>query len=240
MHIDKKTHAVSLKAIDNDASFSNDRTGVQKYSFSTLKSMYFKNALKVVCQLIYGPDRAKAEFNRCWRNSAAITHNHRTTAVTVDLSKVDRRSREIAIALSAFTGAQSIAFPDSIDKSFYEKLMDFDKNPKLKDEYLATIAPRISKEALEAARMRLDDAIEHAKKLNEDNKVFDDAAWRNPDKLRSLTGVKSSFSVFDSQGNKTVLKSGSNQYMGRFLINICPSYYKRDLMNMLFVPKHNQ
>ena len=240
IHIDKVTHAVSLKGIDNDASFSNDRTGVQTYSFSTLKSMYFRNALKVVCQLIYGRDRMNAEFNRCWRHSAAITHDRRTAAVTIDLSKVDENSREIAIALSAFTGSQTLAFPDAIDKSFYDKLMDFDKNPKLKDEYLATIAPRISKEALEAARMRLDDAIEHAKRLNDDKMVFDDAAWRNPDKLRSLTGVKTSFSVFDVNGNKTTLKNGSNQYMGKFLINICPSYYKRDVMNRLFVPDHKQ
>ena len=239
MRIDKKNLDVMLKAIDNDASFSMDRIGVQKYKFSVTKSRYFKNALKIICRMIHGDDRWKAEFDKCWNKSSAITHDVRTGVVTVNMAKIDKKSREVAIALSALIGAQTIAYPDAIDKEFYDKLMELDKTPALKEEYLATIAPRLSDGALKAARMRLDDAIKYAKRLNDANRVFDGAAWRNPANLNALVGLKASVYIYDTNGGNVKMSGQSNQYISDFLIRTCPSYYKRDFMNLLFAEPAN-
>ena len=235
LSIDKNTHEVTLKAIDNDASFSNDRIGVQKFKFSVSKSRNFKNAMKKICQIVYGENRWKAEYSKCM-NSKAITQDRRTGVVTVDMAKVDRPTREIGIALSALVGSQTIAHPDAIDKAFYDKLMELDKKPGLKEDYLATVAPRLSGEALKAARLRLDDAIEYAKYLNDNGRVFDDTAWQTPAKLKHLTGIKATVTVYASDGGSA--KLGDNTpYVTDFLIRTCPSYYKRDYMNFLFAEK---
>ena len=235
LNIDKNTHQVTLKAIDNDASFSNDRIGVQKFKFSVSKSRHFKNAMKKICQIVHGENRWKAEYSKCM-NSKAITQDRRTGVITVDMAKVNRQTREIGIALSALVNSQTIARPDAIDKAFYDKLMELDKNPGLKEDYLATVAPRLSGEALKAARLRLDDAIEYAKQLNDNDMVFDDTAWQTPAKLKSLIGIKSTVTVYASDGGSS--KLGDNTpYVTDFLIRTCPSYYKRDYMNFLFAEK---
>ena len=237
LSIDKNTHEVTLKAIDNDASFSNDRIGVQKFKFSVSKSRNFKNAMKKICQIVYGENRWKAEYSKCM-NSKAITQDRRTGVITVDMAKVNRQTREIGIALSALVGSQTIAHPDAIDKAFYDKLMELDKKPGLKEDYLATVAPRLSGEALKAARLRLDDAIEYAKYLGDNDMVFDDTAWQTPAKLKPLTGIKSTVTVYASDGGSA--KLGDNTpYVTDFLIRTCPSYYKRDYMNFLFAEKNN-
>ncbi|MBR2838459.1 MAG: hypothetical protein IKE55_06740 [Kiritimatiellae bacterium] len=237
LHIDKTTHVVTLKAIDNDASFSAERIGVQKYRFSPAKSRWFKNALSVICQQIHGDDW-KAEFNKCWK-SAAVSCDVRTGRVTVDIAKVNKTSREAAIALSAMLGPQTIAHPDAIDKEFYDKLMELDTKPELKEKYFATIAPRLSSESLEAARTRLDDAIAYAKNLYKAGRVFDAAAWQDSTTLNSLGKLKASCNVYDTTGKRIELDCKSqnanlNKYTQKFLVNTCTSYYCRDFMNWLF------
>ena len=86
--------------------------------------------------------------------------------------------------------------------------------------------------------MRLDDAIEYAKYLNDNGRVFDDTSWQTPAKLKHLTGIKATVTVYASDGGSA--KLGDNTpYVTDFLIRTCPSYYKRDYMNFLFAEKNN-
>ena len=68
--------------------------------------------------------------------------------------------------------------------------------------------------------------------------VFDDTAWQTPAKLKPLTGIKSTVTVYASDGGSAKL-SDKTPYVGPFLIRTCPSYYKRDYMNFLFTEKNN-
>ena len=50
--------------------------------------------------------------------------------------------------------------------------MEMDANPDKKKEYLESLKPRISAAALKATENRLNEAIEHAKNLSLDGKVY--------------------------------------------------------------------
>ena len=54
VHVDKDTNEVTIKGIDNDASFSSWRIGLQKYSLDKEKAPYFEEQLKNVCSKIHG------------------------------------------------------------------------------------------------------------------------------------------------------------------------------------------
>lgn len=240
INIDKTTHDVKLKGIDNEVSFSEERIGVQKFRFTRRKSSLLKKALEKVCLGICNGDRdqARALVGKCWRNSPALRIDSQKKEVTLDLSKIDRTNRELAIAYSALTGAQTISLPDTIDKAFYDKLIDLDKNSKLKEDFFAKIAPRLSGPALEAARQRLDDAIEYAKHLNDKNKVFTDDDWQKPAKLESLGKLPLSVNVYDAQGGRITLTPKKfpaiKSYIERFLIGCCGNFYNRDYIGNMF------
>ena len=77
INIDRTTHDVKLKAIDNEVSFSEERIGVQKFRFSRRKASSLKRSLEYVCLGICKGDQeqAKALVKKCWRNSAALRIN---------------------------------------------------------------------------------------------------------------------------------------------------------------------
>ena len=164
--------------------------------------------------------------------------DQRPKAVTLDLSKVDRTNRELAMAYSALTGAQTISLPDTIDKAFYDKLIDLDTNQNLKEDFFAKLAPRLSGRALEAARQRLDDAIAHARFLNDNDKVFKDEDWQNPAKLKSLGKIHSSVNVYDANGARINVDPRQfpeiKQAIERYLIGSCGNFYNRDYLSGLF------
>ena len=240
INIDKTTHNVKLKGIDNEVSFSEERIGVQKFKFTKRKASLLKRALEKVCLGISNGDRTMARelVQKCWRNSPALKIDSIRKEITLDLSKIDRTNRELAIAYSALTGAQTISLPDAIDQAFYNKLIELDKNSNLKDDFFAKIAPRLSGRALEAARQRLDDAIEYAKHLNEKNKVFKDDDWQKPAKLESLGKLPGSVNVYDAKGGRITLTPNKfpaiKSYLERFLIGCGGNFYNRDYLSGMF------
>ena len=243
LNIDRTTHDVKLKGIDNEVAFSEERIGVQKFRFSSRKSSMLKRTLEHVCLAICKGDRelAKAQFRKCWKNSPALRIDSHRKEVTLDLSKIDRTNRELAIAYSGMTGAQTIALPDTIDEAFYKKLMDLGDKPELKDAFFAKLAPRLSGRALEAARARLDDAIEYAKHLNDEKQVFKDEDWLNPDKRDTRGVIHHAINVYDVNGARITLDPRNKDFeaikmpIERCLIGSCGNLYKRDYLHQAFV-----
>jgi hypothetical protein len=237
LHIDETTHAVTLKAIDNEASFVNNRIGVQKYKFTGQHAHDFTDNLANVCSTIHEDDEDGIEYARC-AGSGAVKEEE-GGAITVDLAKAGE-SREIALALTMTVGAQSVALPDVIDEEMYDKLMELAASDDAKAEYFATIAPRLSPEALDAAKLRLEDAIAHARKLHDDGKVVKEDAWpavanadRPDDAGTKLTVTKQSKEVvevspelFDDPREK--------RFVQDCIKGSAPSYYLRDDLDKLF------
>ena len=229
VHIDKTTHDVSVKAIDNDASFSANRTGLQKFRLGGVKAENFLDTLEDICKSLHDKD-ANDEYEKRVSNDPAITRNG-NGEITVDLSKA--QSPEVKMALNNVMGLQSIAMPEEIDQEFYDKLMEMDRNPNQRKAYLDSIAPRLSPEALDATAKRLDEAIAHAKKLKDENKVYSDAKWQNPNTLAQMPGLKDKVEIAKSDGTNVTVGNKIG-FVRNYCVVDCPSYYKRDYLDRMF------
>ena len=226
---DKGTYEVTVKGIDNDASFSSWRVGLRKYALSKGMANYFDMKLKMVCEEIFGRGW-KREYNSRVSKDPAIVKNPNGT-VTIDLSKA--KSPEIAMAIPKLLGMQSVALPSEIDKGFYDKLMEMDRDPAKKQAFLESIAPRISPDALKATEARLDEAIAHAKTLDKEGKVYGDAQWKNRLKLSQMPAIESSVKIQKSNG-KTIEVTSDIGCVSLYCVRSCPSLYKRDFFHSMF------
>ena len=145
IHVDKDTHEVTVKGIDNDASFSATRIGLMKFALSKDKTALYFDQLKEVCQKLHGKNWKREYDNRVSKDPAIVRNGN---TMTIDLTKAT--THEARMAIIHTMGLQSIALPEEIDEDFYNHLIAMDNDPAKKREYLNSIAPRISPEALSA------------------------------------------------------------------------------------------
>ena len=234
-NVTTNTFDVTVKAIDNDASFTERQVGLQKYTLDEDKAGKFFDELKDECKKLFG-EGWEREYQRVAKD-VGITKNE-DGSMTIDLAKA--KSPEVKMALIQILGVQSIAIPEEIDKEFYDKLMEMDKDPAKKRAFLDTIKPRISKAALKTTENRLKEAIEHAKKLDKEGKVFGNDDWKDTDRLSKMHRIADGVKIVNSDGKRVVIdkkmcvnKKGRN-FVDQYLTNSCPSYYKRDYLQYMF------
>ncbi len=240
LHIDENNHDVTLKGIDNDASFVKNRIGMQKYKFEGEKAQEFLAFLDEVCSTIHNGDEEGAEFERC-NKSPAISADEETGTVIVDLSKAGT-AQEIGLALTMTVGAQSIAMPDVIDSDMYDRLMELDQNDNAKAAYFDSIRPRLSDEGFEAAKLRLEDAIRYAKELKDAKKVVGGDDWIAIASAKRPDGAGEKLKVVNSSGDEIEVTAETfndeDPRLKRFaqdgIKGSCPSYYMRDGLDGLF------
>ena len=217
VHVDPTTQKVTVKGIDNDASFSQYRIGIDKFAFDKERTELFKQQLEELAKSVDSRN-AKAVVARMMTDPG-ITVDAKGN-VTVDVSKL--KDKSIIFPLMEVTGAQSLARPDKIDVKTYESLMALKEGSAKRDEYLNSIRPRLSDASYKAAVSRLDDAIAHADKLKEDGKVIDDEGWldvaEEPPKKDEVTSKKLNGAEKSLGG--TIAKAVNSES--------CPSYFARD------------
>ena len=228
VHIDKDTREVTVKGIDNDASFSSWQIGLQKYALDKNGAARFVAKLKDVCEKIHGKGGGR-EYKSRVSKDPGITNNA-DGSLTVDLENAS--SPEIKMAIIATLGLQNVALPEEIDQDFYDKLMEMDEDPAKKNAYLDSIKPRISPDALKATESRLNEAIAYAKKLKADGKVYGEADWKTQWNLLNMSEIKSSVKIVKSDGKTITVKPGIG-YVNDFFERDCPSLYKRDYFHQM-------
>ena len=230
VNVGKKNHSVTVKAIDNDASFSAIRTGVQRYVIPVSRNERFQKELMTICKSFHGKNDAQARADQIMKDPG-LQVDPKTNAIIIDLSK--SKSLELELVVGRVIGARVTALPEEIDRSFYNVLMEMDENPAKKKAYLDSIAPRISQEALKAAEQRLDDAIAHAKKLNAKGRVFDEGDWTDERKLSGLTNTKTKLKFVKLDGTTKIVKPNIKGVKD-YLETSTPSLYKRDKFDKMF------
>ena len=146
----------------------------------------FLAELKAECEALYGKNAGDTEYNDRVSTDPAIVRGE-GGALTVDLAKAN--SPEVKMALNKVLGVHGIVIPEEIDREFYDKLMQMRGNTAARKNYLNSLRPRLSPEALRAAEMRLDSAIEHAEKLHSQGKVYGDEQWKNLNVLSSMSDL---------------------------------------------------
>ena len=135
---------MTVKAIDNDASFSAKQIGMNKFALDKDAAEKFDRILRNICFDLHGKDGWKDEYDKRASLDPAIVRN-KDGSMTIDLSKAT--SAEVKMAVVSAIGMQSpgISAPEEIDEEFYNVLMEMDgKDSAKRKEYLDSIAPRIS------------------------------------------------------------------------------------------------
>ena len=227
VHIDRATHEVTVKGIDNDASFSALRIGLMKFALNKRQTSLFEAHLKNACQKIHGKGW-EAEYNRCL-NDPAIVRNGDT--LTIDLAKA--KSPEAKMAIIPTVGLQTIALPEEIDQDFYDHLLAMDGDTAARRAFLGSIAPRISPDALKAAEARLDEAIAHAKALKAKGKVYGTDQWQNQKNIAAMTATKASVTITKSNGGQ-IKATHEIECVRDYNERICPSFFKREFFHNMF------
>ena len=124
-HVDVKTHKVTVKGIDNDAGYSQYRTGAVKFSFDKDRADLFKTKLRNVAKEI---DSGHID-DECAHLLAdpGITAD-KDGGLTIDASKIQNKA--IVHALKGVTGLKTLVVPDKIDSETYNALMELKAGPK--------------------------------------------------------------------------------------------------------------
>ncbi|MBQ4480468.1 MAG: hypothetical protein II943_07500 [Victivallales bacterium] len=218
VHIDRTTHAVTVKGIDNDASFSQYRTGAMKFSLDKGRSNVFRSQVLLIAQQI-DPANAEALRQRLLQTPGI------TGTFTIDASKITDKT--ITLAITRVTGAQTLAFPDKIDRETYDAIVALKEGPR-RQAYLDSIRPRLSEASYNAAVSRLNDVIALAERLKSENKVINNDAWADVQETPLQTG---NITAHKLNGNAKRLGGGIAKDANQAF---CPSFYARDGFEKLF------
>ena len=230
IHVDRKTLKVTVKGIDNDAAYSQYRTGAVTFSFDADHSDKFKEALKEIAKRIDKTNVDKAY--EALLNDPGIKKETKkegekeVECFTVDASKIENKA--ISWALVATAGVATLAVPDKIDRETYGALIALKSGPN-RDAYLDSIRSRLSEQSFNAAVSRLNDIIDKAEKLAKEGKIVEKDGWINEPEEVPL------------QTDKIVVKrpDGSQRMLGGKLAErvnklFCPSIFARDKLDGMF------
>ena len=222
IHVDPKTHAVTVKGIDNAAGNSQYRTGAVKFSFDKDRPEDFKTLLTGLAKDIDSRNY-KNVLEDLLKDPGIKTDGE--GRYTVDVSKIENKA--IASVLCRVTGLQPIALPDKIDRETYEALIALKSGPK-RDEYLSSIRPRLSEASFNAAVSRLDDVIAKAEKLGGGGKVIEKEGWLDEPDETLRTG-----DISVKKHNGGVKKLGGKIAHEANAFN-CTSIFVRDGLDKIF------
>ena len=222
IHVDRETLKVTVKGIDNDAGYSQYRTGAMKFEFDAKKSKSVRILLNELAQKIDSRN-AKAEYERLLKDPG-ITVGEKGL-ITIDTTKIANKA--MVKAFADITGMQTLAIPDKIDRETYQTLVDLKEGPN-RDAYLASIKPRLSEASYNAAVQRLDDVIAHAEALASKGGIVEPDGWANVETAPMSAGK---VNVTSLAGREVRLGGAiANQTNERF----CPSFFARDGIDKLF------
>lgn len=222
IHVDQETLKVTVKGIDNDAGYSQYRTGAMKFEFDAKKSKDVRILLNELAQKIDSRN-AKAEYERLLKDPG-ITVGEKGL-ITIDTTKIANKA--MVKAFADITGMQTLAIPDKIDRETYQTLVDLKGGPK-REAYLASIKPRLSKASYKAAVQRLDDVIAHAEALASKGGIVEPDGWANVEMAPKGTGKVNVTSLAGREvrlGGE-IAKETNERY--------CPSIFVRDGIDKLF------
>ena len=222
IHVDRETHKVTVKGIDNDASYSQSRTGAVKYTFDKDRTTIFKSLLKDLAKTINSRN-VDAELANLLKDPG-ITIG-KDGLITVDASKLANKA--IAQKIYELTGVHSLVIPDKIDRTTYDSLMALKQDPARKN-YLDSIRPRLSEASYNAAVSRLDDVIAHAEKLGRESKIVEENGWTDVYEQPLATDK---VSVRKQNGDEKQL---GGEIAMRVNDLFCPSYFAREKIDKYF------
>ncbi|MBQ9367889.1 MAG: hypothetical protein IJT83_08920 [Victivallales bacterium] len=171
IHISKDLN-VTVKAIDNDMSFSSNRIGMSTFKLLAEDIPYFYDKISTVQKKFF----PQMEPPVTLLPDPGVTVAKDT--IIVDFTKI--KSPELFFCLTKSVGFQPVALPNVIDKELFNKLMELQSGEK-REAFIAELKARLTQEAVDATVKRLDEAIDHAKSLEAKGRVLKAEDFEDPE-----------------------------------------------------------
>ena len=222
IHVDRTTHAVTVKGIDNDAGYSQYRTGAMKYTFDEGRSNVLRSQVAEIAKQI-DPANEEALSQRLLQDPGIIKRLNGT----LDVDATRLADKTLTLAVTRVTGAQTLAIPDKIDREACDASVALTDGPR-RQAYLDSIRPRLSEASYNAAISRLDDVIAQAERLRAENKVVDTDAWADVQETPRGSGKLAARKLDNTE--KRIGGDIAKEAHGAY----CPSIYARDGFEKLF------
>jgi hypothetical protein len=211
--IDRKSLDVTIKGIDNDASYGVLRTGLKTFSLPAGSAALdvFETHLEDIADT--SEDR-QGYIDQILKDPGIKVNNDKS--IDIDLDKV--QNKKFFQGILQFCGLKSVATPDEMDKELYDKLVALDGGAARKD-YLDSLATRLGANSTQykCAVKRLDEAISHARKLEGEGKVYSAEQWETHDIQKSIAKeslTPAEDSIYLPPAKKTKLLTTRSSYTG--------------------------
>ena len=218
--------SVTVKGIDNDASFGVFRIGLRKFRISSEDLIgRFNKELQKYTKL-FG-ENAQAVLDELNSDPGIVDDGD---GITVDLEKI--KNPALSFIARSVLGAKTLAVPKDIDKDLYDKLVAL-RGGQARKAHLNELRSRLGADTPEyhAAVQRLDDAILYAMKLNEAGRVYTKEQWETQNIQREVMSHKVKFNATQLGGNATIADDKmKNYYVGRVNSTLSNNLFFRDMM----------
>lgn len=156
---------VSVKGIDNDMCFTAYRTGLRTYVIKGRDAQRFRDECKYIIHKY--PLGLQDQARQRLFTDPGFSET-KDGVITLDATKF--KAGELFYAAQRAVGMHGLALPNFIDEDLYRELTAL-RTGERREAYLADLAKRLPPAAVDSARRRLDQAIDHALKLAAEYKV---------------------------------------------------------------------
>ena len=238
-----KDGSVSIKGIDNDACFTDYRTGIRTFQLSENKADKLEASVKATATLLYPSDDdagKRGQLMQKLMTDPGVKFHDDGTA-TVDTTKF--KSPILHYCILKTIGMHTNALPDYIDAELYDKLIELSKPGERREKYIADLTANLPEAAKEAAISRLDDAIAHAKTLKGKGHVVSSEAWFDRNRQREMAGSVPSartngwYDDVVTDGTSSVGASSKGKAeVGSTILHLTEGYFRRNIMRSVAKP----
>ena len=171
---------VSVKGIDNDMCFAAYRTGLHTYVIKGNDAQKFRNECKYIIHKY--PLGLQDQVRRRLFTDPGFSET-KDGVITLDATKF--KAGELYYATQRAVGMHGLVLPNFIDEDLYRELTAL-RTGERREAYLADLAKRLPPDAVDSARRRLDQAIDHALKLAAEYKVVKNGDFEKQAVQKSL------------------------------------------------------
>ena len=216
---------VTVKGIDNDASFGIFRIGLRKFHITDEDAINrFNKELSLYVNSFKGSEQAVYDE---LQNDPGI--EDAGNGIVVDLAKI--KSPALAYITRCALGAKALAVPKDIDKDLYDSLIAL-RGGAARRAHLNNLKARLGDGTTQynAAVKRLDDAILYAMKLNEAGRVYTKEQWETKEIQRTVMSHQTKFEAKELDGQATIQNDNvKNYYIARVASTLTNNLFFRDI-----------
>ncbi len=175
--------SVSLKGIDNDASYGVIRTGLFKFNTGTIGAAgRLTGWINQYCNRFFEEPDEKKEEMLTFDEGLYECDDGR---YELDLSKLENKVSAAFFGKSL--GLKSMSVPQEMDRDLYDRLVAL-KSGSARKSHLAEIRKRLGEDSpqFKAAVTRLDEAIKYAEGLMKEGRVYSTDQWETQECQRAI------------------------------------------------------